>query len=103
VSPVQWISSLKRNYVWPAKALQPSSNFRRRKAKVLEIVIARQRQHSQGAAHIKLSPALYLRHQRMFWILSAQNLLCDLGRVPFINLLNGKNSQQVVFDIAQGK
>ena len=69
---------------------------------IFEIIIPRQGQQSQGATDIELAPTLHLRDQRMFRILRAENSLRDLCRTPFINLLNLQNSEQLVFDIAQG-
>src|SRR5262245_5546723 len=99
--PVKWIASLEGDHTLSAVGRQSGPRLRRTQTQLLEISMMWQLQDLQGAGDAEFAPTVHFR-QWMALVKRAEYGPGYLRHIPFVNLLECHDGQQVVLCITQG-
>src|SRR5947199_238784 len=101
VSPMQWVTSLKRDHMNVAQLLQTCARFGWGQTELAKIIAMWQGKHAHWPGNVNWSPAIHFRNQRMSHIFGTKDLSGELGPIPLVDLRDGYDRQQLVLRISE--
>ena len=102
VNPVQGISGLERNHVFPPERLEPGPGLGRVQPQVCEVMVHGKLDDLDRSRQVERCPAGHLGNHGVLGIRGAEHLAGDLVCGPLVDVLDRHGGEKVVVRAAQG-